>query len=101
MSKEFIERHPDMVTRTIGDEMILVPIRGSITDLQNLFILNETALFIWEQLDEPRSLEQLSAALEEWFTVSAKQARQDVGAFVEELLSAGCVTERTDAADAR
>ncbi len=87
------QRNQDFVAREIGDDMILVPIRAAVVDLQCLFTLNETGQFIWKQLAEPSSLEQISKQLHVEFEVSKAQAITDTEEFILEMVKEGCVIE--------
>ena len=44
-------KDPSIVARQIAGEMILVPIRQNVGDLESIYLLNETALFAWQLLD--------------------------------------------------
>lgn len=69
--------------REIDGEAVLVdPVRG------RMLVLNDTGLFLWQALESPHDLAQLSAALCEAFDVEGAQAGRDVAAFV------GSLTER-------
>jgi hypothetical protein len=45
------QKNPDMVSRLIGDEFILVPIRRNVADLESVFTLGGTGVRIWELID--------------------------------------------------
>lgn len=69
---------PSMVARNIAGEVILVPIRSNVGDLDSIYTLNETAAFVWEQFDGVRTLADVVEALVAEFDVEAEQAAQDV-----------------------
>jgi hypothetical protein len=55
-------------------------------------LLNATATFLWSQLDQPRSVNDLADRLCERFDgVSTAEALRDVEKLVEELRSLDCV----------
>lgn len=82
----------DTVTRHIGGETLLVPITHVGADLQKVYLLNETAAAVWELLDEPRSSEEVAAALLEQFEEDTPgQLQEDVAALIEDLLARGFV----------
>jgi PqqD family protein of HPr-rel-A system len=57
-------------------------------------VLNKTAAFIWNQLEEPRSSTEICAALAANFAGAASAAvRADVSRALDELQDAGCVTD--------
>ena len=79
-------RHEGLVSRTIADETLLVPVHGDVADLQRVFALNEVGAFLWAELQSPRSLAELSTAVEAAFDVDAATALADSRAFLDDLL---------------
>ena len=90
MSKAFRKRD-ELLTRKIAGETIVVPIRGKLADMQNIYALNPVAEFVWEQLDGSRSLDEIAVAVSNQFDVGKEQAQSDVREFVSELAAAGLV----------
>jgi len=84
-------RNPQVVSRQIGDEMILVPVGAQIVQAQSLYTLNETGRFLWEQLGLARSRAELVEALVEAFEGEPARAEQDLDAFLAELEREGCI----------
>ncbi len=82
------QRSSQVVARRIGDETVLVPIRGERGDLETLFRLDPVASLIWDQLAEPCTTEALVTAVTENFAVEAEAARRDLEAFLAELNAA-------------
>lgn len=76
---------PSMVARNIAGEVILVPIRSNVGDLDSIYTLNETAAFVWEHLDGARSLAEIVEALTAEYDVDAGQAEQDVLELIAQL----------------
>lgn len=50
------------------------------------FGFRDVAAFIWEQLTEPRTLDDLCVAVEREYAVDAATCREDTEVFVDELL---------------
>ncbi len=50
------------------------------------FQFNETAAFLWRQLERPATAEELSAKLEAAYEVPTVEARHDTGAFLDDLV---------------
>lgn len=86
----------DIVSRRVGGETILVPVRAGIVEQRCLFTLNETASLVWKRLGRPRTVDQLADSLVREFAVSPARARTDVGRLVRLLRAEGCVREVTD-----
>ena len=82
-------RLEDVVVREVAGEVFLVPIRGRLADLDELFVLNPVGRWLWEGLDGTRSLDELGEGVHARFTASPDEALADVCAFVAELAEAG------------
>lgn len=73
------------VSRKVGNEMVLVPLVSNVAQMDTLFNLNETAGFLWENLDENSSVEQLKNQLLENFEVDDATAEKDVKDFLDRI----------------
>lgn len=80
-----------LLTRRVAGEAIVVPIRGRLADLRQIYTLNPVAEFVWGLLDEGRDLDELCRAVCGEFEVDEPQARADVREFVDALEAAGLV----------
>jgi hypothetical protein len=76
----------DIVYRKIAGESILVPIRGSVADMQRLYALDEVAEYIWNCIDGESSVADVAAKIAEKFAIDDATAEKDVTAFIDELL---------------
>jgi hypothetical protein len=85
-----------VVRRDVSGETFLVPIRGRLADLQELFVLNEVGGWLWDRLEHASDFDEVVADLVTEFDVSEQQAREDARKFVEELTVAGLAQEVTD-----
>ena len=52
-------RSEAVVSRLIGGETLVVPVRGGVGDLASIYSFNEVGTIIWEALASPTSLEEL------------------------------------------
>ena len=93
MVEKKYQKSDDIVFRKIADEMILVPIRQRMGDLQNIYTLNEVAGRIWELLDGQRTLTRIKDNIVSEFEISPEQAEKDMEEFLEKLKNAGGVKE--------
>jgi hypothetical protein len=91
---------PDIVTRRIAGEALLIPIRGRLADMQRVFALDPVAEHIWNHLDGHTSLEGVLQSLVRTFAVAEDQARADLLEFVSELQAAGLVEASETASSA-
>jgi len=73
------------VAREVGNEMILVPLSGNVAQMTELFTLNETGKFIWENTNENTTLAILENLLTETFVIDRETAQKDIEVFLEKL----------------
>lgn len=73
------------VVRQIADEFLLIPVKMQGNREPQLAIMNETGKFLWEQLQECRSIEDLIQAMAEEYQVSEKEALADILDFLKDL----------------
>ncbi len=85
-----------VASRKIVDEVILVPLRDSVAEMENLYSLNEVGARVYELVDGKRSVRDIYAVIVDEFDVSAEQAEADVSQFVEQLLSIHAIEECTE-----
>jgi len=86
-------KDPAIVARQIAGEMILVPIRHNMGDLESIYLLNDTALFTWQLLDGSRTLGEIRTQLTAEFDVDEQQAGQDLLELVADLKRVGAVVQ--------
>ncbi|MFA7361283.1 MAG: PqqD family protein [Candidatus Kapaibacterium sp.] len=84
-----MKRKENFVLQNIGDEHILVPIGAEVVNLNGILVLNETAMYLWEQLSDEKSTEQLINAIMEKFDVDDITAANDVNNFIGDLKEKG------------
>jgi len=90
-SEEIYRHHDSIVFRRIEDEVILVPIRQNVADLEKIYVLSEVGAHIWEQIDGRRSTAEILPLILEEFEVTEEEARQDLAEFVQQLGSIGAI----------
>lgn len=75
----------DMILRRIGNDTILVPVGNALKDHNGLFMLTESACFLWQQLPECNSVHELARKLYDEYEVSQEQALADTKEFIDKL----------------
>ncbi len=75
--------------RRFGDDSIVVAVGEGAEDFNRLITLNEVGSFIYKQLSEDKTLDELAAAIVEAYEVDEAVARADAEAFVLNLDKAG------------
>jgi hypothetical protein len=74
-----------VVSRKIGDEFVLVPIRQDVGDLESIYTLNETAALIWELINGKLKVSEIKESLLEAFEVEPEQAEKDLMEHLQQL----------------
>ena len=85
----------EIVGREVAGESFLIPICGTPVDMENVFVLNPLADFIWQRMDGERTLEEVVIEVVAEFDVTPAQAGADVDEFVEDLLKNNLVEALT------
>ena len=76
------------ILRQVAGHTIVVPVGSKVVDFNCMITLNDTGAFLWQQLQNDCTDEQLTAALLEEYDVTAEVAGADVAAFIEKLQQA-------------
>ncbi|MFC2053427.1 PqqD family protein [Chloroflexota bacterium] len=90
-SSFIFQKDASIVSREIEGEVILVPIRQNVGDLESIYTLNETAARAWVLFDGERTLEQIKDEIVAEFDVGNEQARLDLIELVYQLVEAGAI----------
>jgi len=85
------ERNPDFVFRRVVDELVLVPVRQDVADMDCIYTMNPVGAFIWEKLDGRATVAEIGAAIAREYEVDPQAASADLLDFLRELESAGAV----------
>jgi hypothetical protein len=86
-----LRRTPGFVSRRVGDDVIIVPVRGGVGDLEAIFTLNPVGSTIWGAIDGKTPLAALVAAVAREYEVTEDEASADVAEFVALLAVRGLV----------
>jgi hypothetical protein len=89
--QQFYSRSPSVVSRLVGGETLIIPVRSGVGDLASIYSLNEVGSFIWRTLDRPVSLQNLAGLLAHEFEVEPDRAQSELSEFLEELNVAGLI----------
>jgi hypothetical protein len=96
MTTRRLQRSTSVVSREIDDEVLLVPLRERVHDLDDcvFYVDSPVGRLVWNLLREPHTEEELLTEILGRFSVQREQARADLAQFMEELTRAGAVVER-------
>jgi hypothetical protein len=87
------KRRDNVVFRRIAGETLLIPIRGTLADLQRVFVLEGAGEFIWQELDGAKTVEEIRDAVAGHFEVGVEDAWKDVQEFIAELSRRDLIAE--------
>jgi hypothetical protein len=79
-------RNQDVVSRKIEGELIVVPIRSGVGDLNSLYTLNSVGSVLWDFISEEHTVAEMVERICAEFEVTAVQAQQDIEAFLDALM---------------
>ena len=69
------------VVRKIANQFMAVPIGARAKELHGMIGLNETAAFLWELLEEERTVEERASLLYNEYDISEEKALETVNRF--------------------
>lgn len=81
----------ELVLRRLMGENMLVPCGKTVLENNGLFMLTDTAAFIWEILPQCQTSRQIAERVEAEYEVTSQEAQKDVDEFLETLRSYGII----------
>lgn len=92
------QKNSMVVTRKIGDKIVIVPTQQENRDSEDVFIftLNDMAAGIWVQIDGIASLRTIKKRILEEFKVTPERAEKDLFNFISQLEKSGMVFVSSD-----
>jgi hypothetical protein len=84
----------EIAGRSIAGESFLIPVCGRPVDLENIFVLNPMADYIWQRLDGERTVAEVLAAIVDDFSVEPEQAQADLTDLIGQLLGNGLIEKQ-------
>ena len=91
MERKTYQQNSSMVSRKVGNELVLVPIRQNVGDLQNIYTMNEVGVRIWEAIDDAHTLQEIILIISDEYDVKKNRLENDVVKFLNQLESVGAV----------
>lgn len=84
----------DVVARVIEDEFIIVPLVSGIGDMENeIYALNETGKYIWDELDGKKNLNQVMEKLCKEYNSIPEDIKNEISGFITELFKRRIIVE--------
>ncbi len=87
-------KSPDVVSREIDDEVILVPIRKGVGDLESIYTFNEVGARIWNLLDGNHRVKDIVNQIDDEFDANTGQIQKDVHDFISQLSEIGAISAK-------
>ena len=78
-------KNPDMVTRVIDDETILLPIYKTSDEINCIYTLNKVASRVWEMFDGKRTVGEIKKQLLKEFDTTAEEVDKEMQEFLKDL----------------
>jgi len=79
-------RNRDVVSRQIEGELIIVPVRRGVANMNSLYTLNPVGSVLWNFMAEDHSIPEMVQRVCDEFEVPAVQARKDIQAFLDSMV---------------
>ena len=79
-------RNQEVVSRKIEGELIIVPIRSGVGDLNSLYTLNPVGSVLWDFMAQEHSVGEMVHRVCDEFEVTETQAEKDIASFLDSLL---------------
>lgn len=76
------------ILRNMGENHLVVPVGSATVDFRCIITLNGSGSFLWEQLQNEKTEDDLVKALLDEYDVAEDIAARDVAAFIEDLRKA-------------
>ena len=89
-------RNDQVVSRRIVDELILVPIRKSVADMETLYTLNDVGARVYELIDGKRRISDIVDSIVAEFDVTSEEANADVTEFIAQLVEIDSIRKVED-----
>ncbi len=80
-------RNREVVARLIEGELLIVPIRSGVGDLNALYTLNQVGSVLWDFMKEGHTVEEMVGRVCDEFEVTSSQAQSDIRNFLDEMLA--------------
>ena len=79
----------EFALREVAGNYIVVPFGENVVSFNAMITLNETGAFLWKQLEEERTEQELLMAMLEEYDIDNKTAKADIAKFINKLDAAG------------
>lgn len=88
-----MKRSENFLLREVADTLVIVPVGEAAISFPGMVTLNGTGAYIWELLEENRTVAELTKALMDMYEVGQETAQKDVESFIQQLIPIGAISE--------
>jgi hypothetical protein len=85
-------KDPNMISRIVAGDMVLVPISQNVGDIVSIYTLNSVGARIWELLDGSTTIKQITNIISTEYGVALERAEADILEFLTDLEQFGAIT---------
>jgi hypothetical protein len=88
-----LKKNPDMVSRVIDDETILLPIYKTSEEINCIYTLNKIASQVWDLIDGKRNLGVIKKQVLKKFDATQKELDKEMQKFLKDLKQIKAIKE--------
>ncbi|MBQ2773146.1 MAG: PqqD family protein [Clostridia bacterium] len=88
-----MKRSKDFIKRKIGTQYVIVAVGAATKKFNGMISVNSTGSFIWDQLEQSKTLDELVNAIVENYEIDAATATAHATQFVNTLKGVGAIAE--------
>ncbi len=85
LNSAVLRKNPDMVSRVIDNETILLPIYKSSDEINCIYTLNKVASSVWELINGKRTLPQIKQQILKNFDATSSEVDREMNKFLKDL----------------
>ena len=82
-----IKVNPNVVTRRIGKETILMPLFSSSDEIDCIYVLNDVASRVWKLLEEETPFTRMKEIIQDEFDTNDLEVKKELNTFIRNLKS--------------
>ena len=84
-SRKVLKKNPDMVSREIEGETILLPIYKTSKDINCIYTLNKVGGAVWNLIDGKKTLGDIKEIILEKFDTTSEEVDKEIAKFLKDL----------------
>ncbi|MBQ3057255.1 MAG: PqqD family protein [Clostridia bacterium] len=88
-----MKRSKDFIKRKIGTQYVIIAVGAATKKFNGMISVNSTGSFIWDQLEQSKTLDELVNAIVENYEIDAETATAHATQFINTLKGVGAIAE--------